>query len=161
MTSFPTPFLRRFAIVAACVFSAIGFDPAHAQAMAASAPAAPVDDSLYVALGSQPGLVKLVDDFVPRLAADPRIGDFFKHSNLPHLEEMLVLQFCQVSGGGCAYTGIPMKLAHQDMDIAKGDFNALVEVLQTSMDAQGIPFSTQNRLLARLAPMHRDIVNVH
>jgi hemoglobin len=27
------------------------------------------------------------------------------------------------------------------------------------MDAQGIPFSAQNKLLARLAPMHRDIVN--
>ena len=27
------------------------------------------------------------------------------------------------------------------------------------MDQQGIPFTVQNRLLARLAPMHRDIVN--
>jgi hemoglobin len=47
------------------------------------------------------------------------------------------------------------------MDISKGDFNALVEVLQASMDAQGVPFATQNQLLARLAPMHREIVNVH
>jgi hemoglobin len=36
-----------------------------------------------------------------------------------------------------------------------------VEVLQASMDAQHLPFATQNRLLARLAPMHREIVNVH
>jgi hemoglobin len=36
----------------------------------------------------------------------------------------------------------------------------LVEVLQQAMDAQGIAFGVQNRLLARLAPMHRDIVNV-
>ena len=40
----------------------------------------------------------------------------------------------------------------------KGDFNALVEVLQQSMEARGIPFGAQNRLLARLAPMHREIV---
>jgi hemoglobin len=33
-------------------------------------------------------------------------------------------------------------------------------VLQRSMDAQGIGFTVQNRLLARLAPMHRDVVNV-
>jgi hypothetical protein len=26
------------------------------------------------------------------------------------------------------------------------------------MDAQGISFSTQNRMLARLAPMHREII---
>lgn len=154
-----TSILRRLAIVASIALASAHL---HAQApSAASAVAAPVDDSLYRALGGQPGLVRLVDDFVPRLVADPRTGEFFKHSNLPHLEEMLALQFCQVSGGGCPYTGIPMKTAHGDMDISKGDFNALVEVLQAAMDAQGIPFATQNRLLARLAPMHRDIVNVH
>jgi hemoglobin len=34
-----------------------------------------------------------------------------------------------------------------------------VEVLQDTMDAQGIPFVAQNRLLAKLAPMHRQIIN--
>jgi hemoglobin len=43
--------------------------------------------------------------------------------------------------------------------VSKGDFNALVEVLQQSMDAQGIGFGTQNKLLGRLAPMHREIIN--
>jgi hemoglobin len=54
-----------------------------------------------------------------------------------------------------------MREVHADLDINKGDFNALVEVLQRAMDAQGIPFSQQNRLLALLAPMHRDIITVH
>jgi hemoglobin len=39
------------------------------------------------------------------------------------------------------------------------DFNALVEDLQLAMDDSEIPFATQNRLLAILAPMERDIVN--
>ena len=38
------------------------------------------------------------------------------------------------------------------------DFNALVEDLQDGLDASGVDFATQNRLLARLAPMHNDIV---
>ena len=137
--------------------------PAHAQsaAPAASAPTAPADDTLFRALGSQPGIARIVDDFVPRLVADPRTGEFFRKTNQEHLKLMLAQQFCVVSGGDCVYTGIPMKLAHHDMDISKSDFNALVEVLQASMDAQGVPFPTQNQLLARLAPMHRDIVNVH
>jgi hemoglobin len=137
--------------------------PAHAQstAPAASAPTAPADDTLFRALGSQPGIDRIVGDFVPRLVADPRTGEFFRKTNQDHLKLMLAQQFCVVSGGDCVYTGIPMKLAHHDMDISKGDFNALVEVLQASMDAQGVPFPTQNQLLARLAPMHRDIVNVH
>jgi hemoglobin len=53
-----------------------------------------------------------------------------------------------------------MKVAHSNMDITKTDFNALVEVLQKSMDAQGIAFSSQNQLLAKLAPMHRDVITV-
>jgi hemoglobin len=52
-----------------------------------------------------------------------------------------------------------MKSVHADFEIRKGDFNALVEVLQQAMDAQGIAFTAQNRMLARLAPMHRDIIN--
>jgi hemoglobin len=52
-----------------------------------------------------------------------------------------------------------MKKAHSGFDINRSHFNALVEVLQLSMDARGIPFRVQNRLLARLAPMHREIVN--
>ena len=35
----------------------------------------------------------------------------------------------------------------------------LVEQLQASMAAKGIAFADQNRMLALLAPMHRDIVS--
>lgn len=52
-----------------------------------------------------------------------------------------------------------MKKAHAGFDIARTDINALVEVLRHSMDARGVAFGTQNRLLAKLAPRHREIVN--
>ena len=151
-----TPFL----LAALCAAFALS----HAQAQSApAAPAAvaPADDTLFRALGGQAGIDRITGDFVPRLAADPRTSEFFKKTNQAHLELMLSQQFCVVSGGACVYTGLPMATAHKDMDISKGDFNALVEVLQASMDAQHVPFSTQNQLLARLAPMHREIVNVH
>ena len=135
--------------------------PVRAQESAPASTAASVDDSLYVALGRQPGVVALVDDFVPRLAADERMSLFFKHVEQTHFKEMLSLEFCEVSGGGCIYTGKTTKAAHENMDISKADFNALVEVLQQAMDARGIPFATQNRLLARLAPLHREIVSQH
>ncbi len=117
------------------------------------------DDSLYQAFGGKPGLEKLMADFVPRLKADPRIGAFFKETNLKELQAQLTSQLCVVSGGPCKYEGANMKDAHADMEVRKADFNALVELLQQSMDAQGIPFTVQNRMLAQLAPMHRDVVN--
>jgi len=105
--------------------------------------------------------VRLVDDFVERLVRHPRIGSQFKDTKPAALKESLVNQFCQLSGGPCVYDGPEMGELHADMDINKGDFNALVEVLQAAMDAQGITFTQQNRLLALLAPMHRDIITVH
>jgi hemoglobin len=51
-----------------------------------------------------------------------------------------------------------MKTAHEGMGVRTSHFNALVEVLQESMDAKKIPFTVQNRMLALLAPMHRDII---
>ena len=127
-------------------------------AFAFSVRAAPPADPLFDALGGKPGIDALVDDFVPRLAADAKIGAFFKDTNLRELRKQLADQFCAVSGGGCAYEGGDMKSAHADMKIAKADFNRLVEVLQDSMDARAIPFADQNRFLARLAPMHRDVI---
>ncbi|MCR5883396.1 group 1 truncated hemoglobin [Rhizobacter sp. J219] len=139
--------LRTLATLVAILMALSG--TAHAQA----------DDSLYQQLGGQPGLTTLMDDFMTRLLADKRMNPFFKDVDHKHVKAQLVAQFCEVSGGPCKLKGPDMKKAHAGMDITKRDFNALVEVLQDSMSAQGIAFSTQNRLLARLAPMHRDIIN--
>ena len=115
---------------------------------------------LYQALGETAGITRLMDDFVNRLLTDPRIGSHFKEAKLQPLKDSLTRQICQLSGGPCQYTGPDMKTAHGEMDITKTHFHALVEVLQVSMDAQGIAFSQQNRLLALLAPMQRDIITV-
>lgn len=116
---------------------------------------------LYQALGEKAGIDRLVDDFVNRAVKDPRIGAHFKDTKPAALKESLADQFCQLSGGPCKYEGADMKSAHADMQINKGHFHALVELLQSAMDAQGIPFAQQNRLLALLAPMHRDVITVH
>nr|WP_297356978.1 group 1 truncated hemoglobin [uncultured Caldimonas sp.] len=131
---------------------------AVASAFAAAQTSQP-DDTLYRALGEKPGLTRLMDDFVPRLFTDPRMQPFFEGVKQEQLKQQLIDQLCQVSGGPCVYKGADMRSAHGNMEITKADFNALVEVLQEAMAAQRIDFRIQNRLLARLAPMHRDIVN--
>ena len=127
---------------------------------AASAQTAPTNEPLYQAFGARPGLVALMDDFMTRLLADPRTGPHFQPANHEHIKEQLVEQFCALSGGPCVYKGADMKSSHAELDIKKSDFNALVEVLQQSMDAKAIPFRQQNAMLALLAPMHRDIITV-
>lgn len=139
----------RHAAALACLFLASA--AAFAQQQTAN-------DSVYQAWGGKAGIRAVMDDFVPRLFSDPRTAPFFRNANRENLATQLTEQLCQEAGGPCVYKGAPMKLVHQDMDIARRDFNALVEILQQAMDAKGIPFGAQNGMLARLAPMHRDIV---
>jgi hemoglobin len=115
-------------------------------------------DQLYKAFGEKPGLVALMDDFMVRLLADPRTGPHFKPANQQRVKEQLVEQLCALSGGPCVYKGADMKSSHANLEIKKSEFHALVEVLQQSMDAKGIPFRKQNEMLALLAPMNRDII---
>jgi hemoglobin len=138
----------------------------HAQAQSVPAPSAasawPVAPApgLYQAFGEREGLRALMDDFVVRLKADARIGEQFRETNLDNLAKSLTEQLCHLSGGPCTYNGPDMKTAHAHLDITRAHFNALVEVLQQSMDAKGIPFTRQNQMLALLAPMHRDTITV-
>jgi hemoglobin len=161
--------MKTFITSTALTLLAMGSGHALAQSMAlqtmapavspASAyPMAPVA-GLYQAFGEQAGIRALMDDFVLRLKADPRIGDQFKDTQLDNLAKQLTDQVCQLAGGPCVYQGPDMKEAHANMDVTRSHFNALVEVLQVSMNARGIPFTRQNQLLALLAPMHRDVVN--
>ena len=133
------------------VVAAFAAGPALAQFAA--------NDALYQQLGGQSGLTRLMDDFMTRLLADPRMDPFFRDADQKVLKAQLVAQFCEVSGGPCKREGKDMKTVHGGQDVTKSNFYALVEVLQQSMDAQGIAFGTQNRLLAQLAPMHREIIN--
>ncbi len=132
-----------------------------APAFAESPPAAPVissDGKLFAQFGGHDGLVRIVDDLFVNVDADTRINSFFDPKKREHTKAMLVEQFCQITGGGCTYSGEDMAKAHKDLGIQTRDFNALVEDLQKAMTKNNVPFSAQNKLLAALAPQHRDVV---
>ncbi|WP_115047053.1 group I truncated hemoglobin [Xanthomonas arboricola] len=115
--------------------------------------------TLYDELGGQAGIEALVETMLSRIADDPRIVDTFARVNIVMLNERLVQKFCHVADGPCPDTAKSMRQAHAHLVIRDGDFNALVEDLNWAMDQRRIPRRTQNRLLARLAAMHGEIVN--
>jgi hemoglobin len=121
------------------------------------APADPALKPVFEQFGGEPGLVALMDLFMTKLVADPRTRPFFENANQAAVKKHLVEQFCAILGGVCAYTGRDMRTAHKGFDIQRSQFNALVEDLQKAMDEKRIPFRAQNKLLAKLAPLHRDI----
>lgn len=111
----------------------------------------------FEAFGGKEGLVKIMDDFMIGLIEDPRTKPFFDNNKQAFIKAMLVEQMCELMNGGCKYPGRDMKSSHANMKVNREAFNALVEQFQFAMDKHNVPFSAQNKLLAKLAPMYRVI----
>lgn len=126
--------------------------------MIADAAAQVSDAHAFKDFGEKPGLVKIMDDFMIGLLKDPRTKAFFVDTDQDRVKEQLVEQICEILKGPCEYKGAKMTPVHKELGINREHFNALVEQLQLAMDKNGVPFSSQNKLLAVLAPMHRQIV---
>lgn len=139
-----------------------GADAAAAPAMDPTAPnPAPVHPELvgvFEDFGGMPGMTALMDDFMAIMLEDPRLRPFFENTDQVRIKRQLAEQFCAILGGGCTYSGRDMKSSHAAFAIDRADFNALVEALQVAMNRKGIPFRSQNKLLAVLAPMHREVI---
>ncbi|MCE9684140.1 group I truncated hemoglobin [Halomonas alkalisoli] len=122
------------------------------------APANPDLRPVLEDFGGEAGLTDLMDDFMEIMLENPQLRPFFVNTNQDRVKRQLVEQFCVILGGDCAYTGRSMRDSHAHLNIDRADFNALVEDLQIAMNRQGIPFRSQNKLLAELAPMYREII---
>ena len=114
--------------------------------------------AMLEAFHGREGIGRIVDDLVEQVQADSRTSEIFKASDFVRLRRTLKEQFCYILNGGCDYTGRDMAKVHEDHGIVTAEFNALVELLQDAMTREGVAFSAQNRLLAKLAPMKRQTV---
>lgn len=126
------------------------------------APTLPVitdDENLYEAFGGREGLVKIMDDFMDRLVVNPATKPFFENSDKERIKLQLVEQFCVIMDGPCTYSGRSMAEVHRGQNVSERAFYALVEEFQLSANKFNVPFRAQNRLIAALAPMHRDIID--
>lgn len=116
-------------------------------------------DTLYDRLGGQAGVAMISRNAVALYATDARIKADFDNTNLERLRSHLADQLCQLAGGPCIYRGRSMAASHAGLEMTQAKFNAVAEGMQTAMEQAGVSYWTQNRMMALLAPMQRDIVN--
>ncbi len=115
-------------------------------------------DTLYDQLGGQPGITLIVGKAVALYMTDDRIKADFDNINPDRLRSRLADNLCQLTGGPCQYRGRSMAAAHNGLEVTQAKFNAVAEDFRTAMAQAGVPYWTQNRIIALLAPMQRDIV---
>ena len=121
---------------------------------------------LFNQLGGHAAVEAVIDGMLTNVAADSRINGFFTSVDLAHLNDLLVEQVCEATGGFCVYSGRTMLETHTGLNITDDDFNALVEDYLASLDSLGVPYTSPNfdgglpadTLTLALAGMHDDIV---
>ncbi|MCR9095512.1 MAG: group 1 truncated hemoglobin [bacterium] len=113
---------------------------------------------LYVQLGGVEGVDRVADRFVRELATDPNTRPHFEGIDARRFRSQIAAHLCEIADGPCTYDGDSMLEVHRGMEIDQRAFNATVECLIRAMESLRVPVPAQNRLLARLAPMHADIV---
>lgn len=153
----------RFAILALVIslppFAGAQGAQAPGKETAKTKPAA-TKKSLYERLGGKKAITAVVDDFTGRVMKDDRINGKFDKSDDARLRAMLVDQICEATGGPCKYKGRNMNDAHAGMGVTAGEFDALVEDLVAALNEFKVGKAEQDELLAALAPMKKDIVEV-
>jgi hemoglobin len=116
------------------------------------------DQSLFDEIGGAKILHATVDEFVDIMLNDDRINFAFAQSNLNIFKQRLYSQLCALASGPCRYEGRDMKTAHEKLAVNNAQFNALAEDLYRAFDRVGVKYHTQNKMMALLAPMQKDVV---
>lgn len=114
--------------------------------------------TLYEQLGGEAGINNIVENLVQEIGRDQQVFHYFAEARVSRFKENLIEHFCAISDGPCNYTGDNMVDIHTGMNINEKDFNHLVDLLINAMDTEGIPHRIQNQLIARLAPLRKEII---
>jgi hemoglobin len=117
-------------------------------------------DSLYSRLGGEPVVRAVVSETLDHVMADPKLKRSYENVDVDRVKRLVVEQICELAGGGCKYSGAPMREVHAGHQISEGEFFGLTEILRDSMRRHHVGLRERNELLALLSPMKRDIVNI-
>ena len=113
---------------------------------------AAAEKSLYERLGGEKAITAVVEDFVGRAAANPKVnffrdGKFAKTTDVPKLKKHLVQFISMATGGPSKYEGKDMKAAHTGMKIKESEFNAIAGDLTATLDKFKVPAKEKNELM--------------
>jgi hemoglobin len=143
-----------------------------------NAPQAVEKKTLYDRRGGEKGIAAIVDDFVQRAIADPRVnwqrkgvkyGGLLIHrdrsmewiasdEHVAQLKKHLAQFFSLATGGPITYEGKQMRPAHQNMHINNPEFDAAVGDMKATLDKLGIPNQEQKELMSIVESARPEVV---
>jgi hemoglobin len=118
-------------------------------------------ESLYKRLGGYDALAAVSDDFIARLATDPKEGRFFvgfSTDSQARIRQHIVDFLCVATGGPCKYTGRDMETAHTGLHITDEDWDISVKHLGETLDKFKVPAREHQEVVNAIAPLKSKIV---
>jgi hemoglobin len=109
--------------------------------------------SLYQRLGGAWKIADVVDDFIerimadPRLEANPRIKEANQHLSKPGLKYFVTELTCWATGGPQSYTGRSMADSHRHLMVTEDEWSWFLEDLRRSLEAFGVREPEQRELI--------------
>jgi hemoglobin len=120
--------------------------------------------SLYDRLGGVYSIATVVDDFIDRIMADPRLNsnplvDEAHHRVPPAGFKYLVTEMvCWATGGPQTYTGKSMAESHRHLKITPEEWVTFLDDFQQTLDKFQVPAEEQAELNAIVDSTRSDIV---
>lgn len=117
------------------------------------------EPTIYDAIGGDPALVAVVDDFYTRVLADPNLSGFFAGANMTKLKGRQVEFFAAALGGPLPYQGASMRDAHRGRGIRQEHFDLVAGHLVASLSGAGVPDEIISQIIGAIAPLADEIVS--
>jgi hemoglobin len=120
--------------------------------------------SLYERLGGVYSIATVVDVFIDRVMADPRLNanplvDEAHHRVAPAGFKYLVTEMlCEAAGGPQRYTGRTMGETHRNLRISGQEWQSFMDDLQATLDQFAVPAAEQAEVKALVGSTRGDIV---
>lgn len=120
--------------------------------------------SLYERLGGIFPIATVVDDFIDRIMADPRLNanpavDEAHHKVPPAGFKYLVTEMVGwATGGPQTYTGRSMADSHRHLNITPQEWDAFIDDFRQTLDKFHVPPAEQAELTAIVESTYADIV---
>jgi hemoglobin len=120
--------------------------------------------TLYERIGGVFAIATVVDDFIDRIMADPRLNanpkvDEAHHKVAPAGFKYLVTeQVCEAAGGPQRYTGRSMHDSHIQLDITDHEWQFFLDDFKQTLDRFKVPEAEQAELVAIVESTKKDIV---
>ena len=133
--------------------------------------------TLFERLGGDTGLNAIVNDFVDRAMADPRVnwtrkgvhrGGFVRAGDsvtwdaspdkVQQLKKHIVQMLSIATGGPAKYDGLEMKQAHASLHISNPEFDSAIGDLKATLDKLQVPNKEQKELIAIVESTRTEVV---